>query len=376
MEKENNDLTNSSFDIHNGPLWKARLMSSPENVPCMFPEVKAKFPYQFELLLSLHHAANDGVVLMLVTKLLLSIIDHLLQGLPVDRQQVGELRDGIEAMKEENMIQIAFENDPARLKAALREYEMGKHVPLVIEAFGNSNEAVNPSTYFFPIVLFDKDVMNRISHKCRSLGITINSFMTAVINTSLVEVVRDAGLKKNNYTISSVHPVNTRRLMEKSSIPHLGFHVTQMTLTMATPKNAKDHFWEYAKNLDNEFRMKINRNWMCEERVLNKILRSDDYTHEAHYAHPLHLCRDYVFINLYSQESSIHGIGKLVQITSIINKTILHKTSFPLAYGLFSFRGQPRFEMCHSTVTVSKEVTSRCFDKYFAVLHDISNALT
>ena len=376
MEKEHADLVYSSFDIHNGPLWKARLMSSPENAPCQFSEVKVKFPYQYELLLSLHHAANDGVVVMLITELLLSIIDHLLQGLPVDRKQVGVLRDGIEARKAENIIKTAFENDPVRLKAVLREYELGKHIPLLIEAFGSPNGAVNPSTNVLPVVLLDKEVINRIHHKCRSLGITLNSFMTAVGNTALVEVVHDAGLKRNNYCISTIHPVNIRRLMERSSMPYLGFHGILMSLTISTPQNVKDHFWEYAKNLDTEFRMKINKNWMCEERVLNKMLRREGYTHETHYARQLPLCRDYFFSNLYSPESSTQGIGKFVQITSIMNHTCFDKTPYMFGHGLFGFRGQPRFQMGHSTVAVSKEVAHSCLEKNLSVVYDIFNALT
>lgn len=187
----------SLFDTHNGPLWKARLMTCPENAPCHFPEVKAKFPHQYDLLLSLHHAANDGPVVMLVTDILFNTTDKLLQGLPVDCQPVGELHDGFEIREEEDKARTALENDPARLKAALQEFENCHHVPLLIEAFGSS-QVEDPWTTVFDPCFIDNDVMARIVHRCRSLGITINSFMTAVSNATLVETVRDAGLKRSN----------------------------------------------------------------------------------------------------------------------------------------------------------------------------------
>lgn len=374
MEKEYSDFTNSSYDLHNGPLWKARLMASSENTPCQFPDLRAKFPHQYDILLSLHHAANDGMVLMLVTNLFFSIIDHLLQGIPVDRQQVGELRDGIETREEENRIKAAFENDPASLKAALQEYEMGKHLPLLIEAFGSPSEA-NPSTHVFPPVLLEKDVMSKIVHKCRSKGVTVNSYMIAIGNTAVVEMVRDAGLKRSSYSITSIHPVSTRRLMARNSKPCLGLHIIAPTVTIATPHNVKNHFWEYTKSLDTEFRNKLKRNEMCKQRVLNAMMRPEGYTHEAYYAQPMHLCYDYMFTNLYSPETNIQGIGKFVQITSIKLKTLVHKKSCPLMHGLFGFRGQAFMNVAHSTVPHSKEVISKWYDKNVAVLHDISSAM-
>lgn len=375
LEKEHSDLASSPFDIHNGPLWKARLMTSPENTPCRFPDVKAKFPHQYSLLLSIHHGANDGIVLMLVIDSLLSIMDHLLQGLPVDRQQVGELRDGIEAREEENRIKSAFENDPARLKTALQKYEMCKHIPLLIEAFGTPSEG-NPGTHVFLPVLLDQDVMSRIAHKCRSLGITMNTFIAAICNTGLVEIVRDAGLKRNTYSITTVLPVSIRRLMAKSSKPYLGFLGSQMPLNMATPHNVKNHFWEYAKNLDTVSRNKLKRNCMCEHRVLSAIMRPEGYTLEAYYAHPLPLCYDYMLTNIYSPYYNTQGTGEFIQITDIKNGTYVHKTPFPVCYGFSGFSGQLRMELGYSMMAHSKKVMRRWLDKNVAVIHDISSALT
>ncbi|KAK8397883.1 hypothetical protein O3P69_004584 [Scylla paramamosain] len=276
VEIEQNNLTKSPFDLHNGPLWKARLMTYPENAPCQFPEIKEKFPHQYDLLLSLHHAANDGVVVMLVMELLHNIIDRLLQGLPVDRRPVGELHDSVEAREIEDQIRTVLQNDPTRLAAAQREHEKSKHLPLLVEAYGSPREAEEPFTYYFPSVLLENDAVNRIIHKCRSLGVTLNSFFTAVNNTAMVELARDGGLKRNNYSITSIHPVNCRRLMKKSSIPYLGFHALPLCLNMVTPHNVKDHFWEYTKHLDTEFRKKIKENWMIEERVVASMLRPEE----------------------------------------------------------------------------------------------------
>ena len=375
VKAEEIKLTNSLFDLHNGPLWKARLMTSPENAPCQFPEGKANFPFQYDLLLSVHHAANDGVVIMLMVELLHNIIDRLLQGLPVDPRPVGELREGVEVRELEDQIIAALRNDPARLAATLRAHEESKHVPLLIEAYGSPSESAEPYTYVPPPVLLENDVVNRVDHKCRSLGVTLNSFFTAVNNTAMIELARDGGLKRNNYSITSYHPVNSRRLMEKSSVPYLGFHGMRLNMHMVTPYNVKDHFWEYTKHFDTEFRKKIKGNWMVEERAMTRMLRPEGYSHEEHFARPLPLTSDYIFSNLYSPGNTTQGIGKFVQISALHNQTYLHKQSFPLGYGLFGFRGQIRLEVGQATGTLSREVSHRLLDKILALIRDVSNAL-
>lgn len=375
-QKQHDDLIKSQFDLHNGPLWKARLMTHPENAPCPFPDVKAEFPHQYDLIISLHHAANDGTTLMTAAKTLVSVIDNLLQGLPVDRQAVGELRDGIEAREEENRMRAAFENDPARLKAALQEYEKGKHVPLLIEAFGTPSEVANPWTVTFDSYLIDNDVMSRLAHKGRSMGVTINAFMTAITNTALVETVRDAGLTRSNYSITGFIPVSFRRLMPRSSKPYLGNHGISMALNMDAPHNVKKNFWEYAKNLDTELRQQIKRNWVSEYRVLGAMTRPEGCTHEEYYSRPLPLCYDYMFSNLYSPGNYIEGNGKMVQVTRFEFRTVIHNHSFPLFLSFYGLRGQANLLMAYSTGSHTEEVVRRYFEKYLALLHDLSNALT
>ncbi|MPC88733.1 hypothetical protein E2C01_083652 [Portunus trituberculatus] len=312
---------------------------------------------------------------MLVVELLQNIIDHLLQGLPVDLRPVGQLRDGVEARELEDRFIAALQNDPARLAAMLREHEESKHVPLLIEAYGSPSEPVEPSTYLFPTVLLDKDAVNRINHKCRLLGVTLNSFFTAVNNTAMVELARDSGLKRNNYSITSCHPVDTRRLMEKSSEPYLGYHGVRLNKHMITPHNVKDHFWEYTKHFDTEFRQKIKGNWMIEERAMARLLRPEGYSHKEYFSLPLPLIYDYLFTNVYNPRNIVQGTEKFAQITAISMHVVFHKNHFPIGCGLLGFRDQLSLQVAHSTTAVSRKVIGRLLDKTLAVINDVSNAL-
>ena len=247
---------------------------------------------------------------------------------------------------------------------------MAQHVPLLIEAFGTPSDG-KAFTSAFPPALIDKEIMRKIAEKCRSRGVTIN----AVLNTALVKVVRDAGLKRSNYLISSRHPVDSRRQMRKGTQPFLGHDGIPFSQATATLHNVKNNFWGYVKNLDTELRDKLKRNTMCEERVLNAMLRPEGYTHKAYYSQPVPPCYDYIFTNLYSPHASIQGIRKFVQITSILNHSNIHKAYYPLGLGLSSFCGQVPLVRLYSTARISKEVAGRYFDKTLADLHDISRPL-
>ena len=367
-------LRDSSFDLHDGPLWKIRLMTCPEDSPCNMPEVKAKFPHQCHLILSVHHAANDGMVVMLMPQLLVTIIDSLLQGLPVDTQQVGELRDGVEVRQEEDRIRASLIQDPKKLVASLRELVGSKHLPLLMEVNGVPTVA-NPTTVNLPPFLLDNQLMEKFASKCRSLGTTTNAGFTALINTSLVDVVREAGLEREVYNISSRHPVDTRRLMKDCQNLPLGNHAKPMTQCTATPRDVKKHFWKYVKHLDNELRNKLKRNYICQESVLEAMMWPKGHNHESAYAHQqLPFC-DYFFTNLYNPRTSYQGIGKCVQSTAGANYMSFHTEGYAVAFGVFSFRGQARFQMGYSTGAVSREVAERCSEKSLAIFHDISRNL-
>ncbi|XP_063884512.1 uncharacterized protein LOC135113248 [Scylla paramamosain] len=374
LEEQHILLRDSPFNLHDGPLWKTRLMPCPEDAVCHFPEVKAALPHQCHILMTLHHATNDGMVVMMVTQLLIDILDSLLQGLPVSSQQVGELHEGFEVREEEARIRAALLQDPERLVAAFRQHVGSKHLPLLMEAFGLP-KAEDWTTKNLPPVVLNNQCMEKFAAKCRSMGATINAGFTALINTALVDLAQEAGLNKDVYHLSSSHPVDTRRLMKNCKSFILGYHAIPMTQSTATPRDVKEHFWQYVKKLDAELRDKIKRNYNCEERVLGAMLRPQDYTHEAHSVlRQLPSC-DYLFSNLYSPRTSYAGAGKCVQLTAAANYMTIHNERCSLGVGLFSFRGQARLQLAYSTAAINGEVAYKCQEKILILFNDLTREL-
>ncbi|XP_063884511.1 uncharacterized protein LOC135113247 [Scylla paramamosain] len=374
LEEQHILLRDSPFNLHDGPLWKTRLMPCPEDAVCHFPEVKAALPHQCHILMTLHHAANDGMVVMMVTQLLIDILDSLLQGLPVSSQPVGELCEGFEVVEEEARIRAALLQDPERLVAALRQHVESKRLPLLMEAFGLP-KAEDWTTKNLPPVVLDNQRMEKFAAKCRSVGATINAGFTALINTALVELVQEAGLDKDVYHLSSSHPVDTRRLMKNTQNIPLGYHAIPMTQCTATPRNVKEHFWQYVKTVDVKLRDKIKRNYSCEQRVLDAMLRPQDYTHEAHSVLRQLPSGEYLFSNLYSPRTSYAGAGKCVQLTAAANYMTIHNEKYSLGVGLFSFRGQARLQLAYSTAAVSEEVAYKCLEKKLALFNELTDEL-
>ncbi|MPC16169.1 hypothetical protein E2C01_008989 [Portunus trituberculatus] len=372
LEEQHVLVRDSPFDLHDGPLWKARLLPCPEDAECHFPEVKATLPHQCHIVLSLHHAANDGMVVMMVTQLLIDILDSLLQGLPVSSKQVGELYEGVKVREEEARIRAALLQDPERLVKALRQHVNSKRLPLLMETFGLP-KTEEWTTKNLPLVVLDNQRMEKFAAKCRSVGATINAGFTAIINMGLVELAQEAGLHRDVYYLSSNHPVDCRRFIKDSQNIPLGYHSIPITQSTATPRDVKEHFWEYVKTLDAELRDKIKRNYNCEERLLDTMLRPQDYTHEAHSVlRQLPSC-DYIFSNLYSPRTSYAGAGKCVQLTSAANYMTIHNEKFSMGVGLFSFRGHARLQLAYSTAAVNKEVAYKFQEKILALFNELAS---
>ncbi|XP_050720203.1 uncharacterized protein LOC127000512 [Eriocheir sinensis] len=376
FEEEHAAIEKSPFNLHEGPLWKARLMPCPADAPCAFPEVKAAFPHHCHLFVSANHAFSDGVVMITMKNLLLGILDSLLEGSPVDTTPVGELRDSVEVREEEKRIKAELESDPERLTEALRKLSMSKHLPLLMEAYGVPNEAheANQSTKYLQPVLLDNQMIEKIAAKSRSIGATLNSCFIAALNVSMMELAREGGLERDVYNLSTRHPVDSRRLMKGVKSLPLGFHAMPISQYTSTPRDVKKDFWQYLQRLDTELREKLSKNYMCEQRVLEAMLKAQGFTLEATSSQspPVYDC-DYIFSNLYSPKASPQqGVGKNVQITMEGNYMSVQSEKIAVGQALFSSRGKARLQAAYSTAAITRSVAERILQKNVAMLHDIS----
>nr|XP_045590881.1 uncharacterized protein LOC123752900 isoform X2 [Procambarus clarkii] len=206
-------MINMPSNLIDGPLWRVRLLSStPEAYPPR-PEINEKFPYRNTVIILCQHAAIDGVDLMMILVWFHKIIDDMISGKPIDDSQFGQIADHSQTSEITQQIKSALENDPERLSSLLKLKKEEPATSVLIEALG-APEPSQTETKFLENVFLNISDVDKFHAKCQSENISFNAGFTSVINTALVEVVREAGLTRDAYNIRSRVPIDMRRYMK------------------------------------------------------------------------------------------------------------------------------------------------------------------
>lgn len=272
MEDITQITSHEAYNTAEGPLWRVRLVVCPPDEPCLLPQVKESFPYQYHLVVDLHHAVFDGFCNIMFTRIFFETLDSILDGAQVDERPIGEFRDRSEIRAAETKIRESLEKDSHTLKEPLEErHKILTRVPLITEAFGELKESSLYSKSIKPEI-FDHKLLQAFSAKCKAHNVTFNSGFIGVIRVALMELVREAGLVRDSYVISTRHPVNTRRYM--SDVPSMvwGYHSMPMSLHMATPWDAGNNFWKHVVDIDTKFRERLRKMGPMEDFVLDTML--------------------------------------------------------------------------------------------------------
>ncbi|XP_047486729.1 uncharacterized protein LOC125037584 [Penaeus chinensis] len=86
-----NEHINKPFLSDRTPIWRVRLMPVPADAPCPMPEIKAAFPYQYDLGIMSHHSFMDGGGLAIVTGKLVGLLNDVIAGRPVNDEALWGL---------------------------------------------------------------------------------------------------------------------------------------------------------------------------------------------------------------------------------------------------------------------------------------------
>ncbi len=166
-----------------------------------------------------------------------------------DSAQLGKLVAGeeTEVLMRKAMHELMKDDDSSQhLREDMeRSRRKKKLVPL---AFPMATE----SHFESQIVLRDLDLkttQNFIT-KCKKEKVTVNSGLTAVLNVSLVDFLRQGGLEKEFYHIHEVHAVNLRRYWSGDTLGTLGVHAMDIDNVVLTPANWRGNFRAYAINVN------------------------------------------------------------------------------------------------------------------------------
>ncbi|MPC22869.1 Tudor domain-containing protein 1 [Portunus trituberculatus] len=357
---------NAAYNVAEGPLWAARLVVCPPEEPCKLPQVKDAFPYQYHLVFNCNHTVTDGISIMSMQQVFFTLLDDMLDGAQVNDKPIGELRDRNEDRVIEAKIRETLEKDPQRLKALLEEVSKHKtRVPLITEAFGEPQEPY-PDTVALPMKILDHKLLQVFIAKCKAHKVTFSSGFGGLMNAALVELVREAGVVRDSYTISTCHSVDTRRY--KSDVKSIvwGYHACNMTHTMETPCNVRKNFWKYVVEYDTKFRNHLNTNGPLQDRMLDHMMLAamPDRKQKVIY--------DFFYVNIYSPRTESFGNGKHIQLTDFCTCSPLTKTDFGMTNVVVRFRDQVMIQPHISSGFITEANAVKFIDKVTGMLYDIS----
>lgn len=352
------------------PLWRARLLPAAPGVPCPIPEMKEKFPHQYDFMLHIHHGLSDGITGFVIFSTFLKLLEAVVLGSPISKEQLGKLVSGEQSMDIEGEVLKNLESRPDEFQRMIDETANTKFTPLLEQAFGTPEEGISPTEYVMTDI--EPRLLQNFQERCRSHGVTVNSGMTSVINTALVELVADAGLERDVYSITSRHPVNLRRYWNGDPVTAMGNHMGAISHTMQIPRHNRNTFWEHAKQFDTEFRRKLNDGDIFREKIVRSKTLPKDYSHDSFYGSPPTSIYDYMFSNILTPGFSDYGIGKTVQLTAAKNISNISNCEYSSMHLLSWFRDRVTYNIMYVSGRVSRSTVQAFMSRIVTVLDRFS----
>lgn len=351
------------------PVWLARLLKTSDEPSYCGSELK-DFPHQYNFVFSFHHGAVDGISGLLILTAFQKLLEDVVTGAYIDQEQYGRLVSEEETMKLEREALDKLEDNPEELQRLVDEMAGTLSTPLINQAFGTPAKEEFPTRILQRI--FKAHQLRAFQGRCRSHEITLNSALASVINTALVELVAEAGLERDAYTITSQHAINKRRYWKGNNSTVLGNHVGPMSHTMHTPRGNRKNFWAYAKRFDAEFRKKLKEGYIFQEKIIRSKLLPEDYSHEAFYSSPpptVSTVYDYFMTNIVIPHKFEHGTGKVIQLTEYRNLCNISRCDYPMIHMLNDMSQEDvNYTLMYATGRLSHDTAQAFLDKIMDVL--------
>ena len=262
-----------------------------------------------------------------------------------------------------------MEKDPKKLKELLEQrHKILTRVPLITEVFGNPKES-SKGTIILPPKIFNNKVLKMFSAKCREHKVTFNSGFIGVMRVALMELVREAGIVRDTYQISTRHPVNTRRYMSDVTSMVWGFHIIQMSLDMATPWDARKNFWKHVVDIDTKFHERIRNMGPVEDLVLDSMLQKmlPHHGNETIY--------DMMITSLWLPKMEIIGNGKHVQMSHFHGYTSLNDIEYKMIAAIFGLKNWVQLQMGYSSEYITNKNVVKLLERMITVFNDAAKSI-
>ncbi|XP_042890313.1 uncharacterized protein LOC122265204 [Penaeus japonicus] len=350
-------FTNMPLGFDQAPLWRAVFMpgngsdgdASSARGPSNLQEIRARFPHQSRLVLPVHHSFMGGPTMPLIVQRLVELLNDVLAGRPIDgSRQLGVLVPSTEIDAAKRRIRRSW-------RGTRRAFPEARGAP----SSGHVLRDVSPA------------LLQKFTAKCKSEGVTFNSGLQAVINTALVEVVTEAGLQQDTFSLSINLATDLRRYMNRNPLEVLGLHVRPTVHRVATPARVRDCFWQYCRAMHGPLSGLIRSGLALQQEVVREMTQRPVDPHR-YFATPPPVLRDYGLTNVGDLTSLIRGEGDHLQLTDILMASAAHRFLYPMLHQIYTFRGYCPYSISYDTSYMSQDTANIIADKVLATMVDVS----
>ncbi|XP_063613324.1 uncharacterized protein LOC134786614 [Penaeus indicus] len=360
-----NEHVSKPFFGDRTPTWRARLVPVPADAPCPMPEIKAAFPYQYDLVMMPHHSFVDGVSMSILTGKLVGLLNDVIAGRPINDEPFGVYVNNKEINGIDKQIAQNFEKEPEKLELMKQEILACNTTPLLLKAFPPPGG--KPATKFVYQTVKQQSLAS-FTAKCKANGVTFNSGMEAVINTAIIEMAREAGVEGESHQISTHLATDLRRYMKRRSLPILGLHVRPTVHRMETPFDVRDNFWDYTRKLHQRLSLLLKSGEALQQSVVREMTLL-----QLHAAGTVaHL--DYGLTNVGDLTAVIPGVGEHLQQTDLAMIGCTHSFGFPMLHQIYTFRGHSPYTLAYDASYMAKETAVVLTDKILKLMHELGTS--
>ncbi|XP_063605681.1 uncharacterized protein LOC134780753 isoform X2 [Penaeus indicus] len=359
------EMMTAPFGSDRPPLWKARLIPVPEDARCCHPEVKADFPHQYDFVFLPHHAISDGNTMATTLRNLTALLDDVIAGRNIeDDRPLGILADYKEVSELDAEIVKELEKDPERLDVLKEETLACDIAPIILKAFPPPGGKPATGCVFRNV---EQDVLARFRSACKANGVSFNSGFEALINTALVEMVRDAGVEDEAHSVSINLATDLRRYMKPRRLPILGLFARPTAHRIETPVDVRSHFWDYTKELHRKVTGLLSSSEAFNQDVVRRLTQPP-VSAEDYYAGPPLPLRDYGLTNLGDLTSRIPGTGEHLQLMDITMFAAIHLSVYMMLHQIYTFRRHSPYTLSYDTSYMTEHTASTLADAVLMLL--------
>lgn len=351
------------------PLWRARLIPASDDASCPMPELKAAYPYQYSFMTSCHHAVGDGMTVAFLTQRFVDMLNAVIDGQTIDEKPFGMFVSNGDIARQEMAIQQQFLKDQERFETLKDEVLRSNKEPVLFKAFPKP-KVERPSSGHITNCI-DSETHKRISRKSKQAGVSFGTTLQASINIAMVEMVRDAGVSDDYHDISVNIAADLRRYMSRTPTASLGLHARTTAHATRTHKDARGRFWEYARDLHQDFGAKLKAGGVLQQDVVRQMVMPQIHPRDFYAGSP-EVIRDYGFNNVGDLTQVIPGEGKHVQMTDLLQYSQVTKFIYPMLHQLFTFRGSCKYVISYADDCLTDETAHMIADKVMGILNEIS----